>query len=877
MPDIAPNNTSGFDFSLFNDNTIFKGLEFEKMLTRMVGIYGKLTEAEKLAIELKEKENDLLKAGINSITDSAKIRRQIFDISVQEKGLFNGMLEAAKNNLKLTKTTAEIKGRMKNQTIDLVQLEKELKEYRDLEGPKNSEFEKHLEKTIRDKQHVLALEKIGYESMVKGAVMGKFLTSDFGQGVIGVIGLVGKVLSKIGGGLISLIKGVFNTLTSVFSDSWNLWLRAQTLTGNIAADMGQTEIQTQQVNNNINKMGIAAGQWGVNIEDALSFMVQFSQITGLNHMLLADQVSDLSAIAKSTGLGVQATGEMYAQMELLGYSTSNFRSYVENSRKTASELGLNITKVLTTVKQLLPAYNALNFKGGVDGLTNLVMKAQGLRFELDNMRNLSNNLFNPEGAIELAAKLKVLGGSFARMADPFSLMLKAQTDAAGLMEDVINSVSGLAIKGKDGLFSIPPAQQALLREFAAATGENVDNLVRSSIESAKQNDIMAQLRSRGIFNKDDLTAVANLAEYDKESKQYRVKIDMAGTTKAIGELSSGLITQLRGVVREEQQVTTTRMNLMEQLKNLYNMFLFSLQPIFRPIEALLKDSGFMMQLQRTMKDLGNFIARKIEPLFNSGGGVYEWMYKLGDKLKNIVQGLTEILQGNGGLMDVLAKVAVTLIGKMWAVIQPSIAELLAPVKEKVVETGQTVGRYGGMGLGAAIAGALIAATGVGFVPGVIMMGTGLLGGSYLGQQTANNLTSGILQDAVIRSDGSVQRFRKDDLVVVGTNLDGKKNGVNMTPSRDIMTQVTKYPKEQYSPLSSPSINNNNVPQSITLNLSGVLEIKGENNSAYLTSADLKNIGLQHLTYMILNETDRYRNHQSGKKLSNEIITPIGSR
>ena len=84
-----------------------------------------------------------------------------------------------------------------------------------------------------------------------------------------------------------------------------------------------------------------------------------------------------------------------------------------------------------------------------------------------------------------------------------------------------------------------------------------------------------------------------------------------------------------------------------------------------------------------------------------------------------------------------------------------------------------------------------------------------------------------------------------------------------------------YTKDKYEPLNMRSGNNNsNIPQTIKFDLSGTLEIKGEKNSAYLTSTDLRNIGLKRLTALILNETDRYRNHASGKKLSSEIITPI---
>jgi hypothetical protein len=864
-----------FDFSMFNADQVFTAQKLEGTLDRMVLKFSEHINQQQLNNEMKRKNNELLKAGVDSIMDESTIKRKIFDVDQKDRVVLGGILEIAKSTLKLSKQTYDSKESVKKQTIDIKKLEDELDKKRTAGGVRNMDFEKHLEKTIRDQTHLVELEKIKNNAMINahplGATMGKALSSGIGQGLISVFGSIASILSKVVGGIVSIVKGVFNMLTSVLRDTFDLWLKIQTLTGNIAADMGQTEIQTQQINNNIGQIGIAAAQWGVNIEDALSFITQFSQITGLNHILLVQQIGDLSAIAKATGLGVQTTGEMYANLELIGYSTSMFHKYVESTRKTSAELGINITKVLTTVNKLLPAYNALNFKDGLKGLTALVIKTQGLRFELDNMRNLAVQIFNPEGAIELSAKLRVLGGNFAKMADPFSLMLKAQTDAAGLIDDVVGAVSGLAVKGKDGIFSIPPAAQGLIREFAAATGESVDNLVKTSLQTAKQNDVMNQLRSRGVFNAEDLNAIANLAERDEITGKYMVKVDMLGTQKAIDELNQGLIDKARGVVRDEQQVASNRMNLMEQLKNMYNMFLFSLQPLFRPIEALFRDSGFMAALQRTMADLGQFIANKLVPLFSSGSGVYEWMFKLGAELKTIIEGVAGVLKGSSGVFDAIAKMAVYLVTKMWDAIEPRLKEIFTPVKEKIKSGAGTAGAWAGA---LAVAPAAISAA-------IPTMGASLLAiplAAWLGHNLAEKSVGGIADDFIMRSNGGIQKFNKDDVVIGGTNLDGQNNKGNMTPSRDIMTQVPMYPKEKYAPLNAYAGGGggNNTPQNITLNLTGTLEVKGDGNTAYLTSADLKNIGLQHLTHLILNETDRYRSHQSGKKLPNEIITPIRS-
>lgn len=876
-PPITPANDP-YNFEIFSQDQVFRGKEVQKMFEKMLSTAEDIKDDEIVRNEFNRKRNIMLKEGVNLLVDEVKVKKRILDVDLQDKGALQGVLAVAKNTLEHAKETYRYHNLTGDRRKELKILEEKLSDMKKQDGGRNKEFEKHLAKTIRDEQFSIKLQEMKGQAMINahplGPRMGAFLSSSAGQTTMKAASMLGGIFVKIFDGLMWLVKGVFSAITRSFTDSWKLWLQIQAITGNIAADMGQTEFQTQQINNNVGRIGIAAAQWGVNIEDALSFMTQFSQATGLNHIFLKEQIGDLSAIAKATGLGVQGTGEMYAQMELLGFSTGQFRTYVEETRDQAGMMGLNITKILTTVKTLLPAYNALNFKEGVKGLTAMVMKAQSLRFELDNMRNLAVQVFNPEGAVELAAKLRVLGGSFAKMADPFNLMLKGQTDAAGLMDDVMNTMAGIAIKGKDGMFSIPPVQQALLREFAAATGENVDNLTRTTLQMAKQQDIIGRLQSRGMFKPEDLTAVANMAEWDEKRGEYMIKVDVAGTKKAISEINANLniAKQMHGFVREEQQVATTRMNLIEQLRNMYNMFLFSLQPIFRPIEALFKDSRFMAQLQKTMSDLGNFIASKIEPLFNSGGGVYNWMYKLGEGLKNVVMQITDILSGGGNLFTVLGKATVFLITETWKVIQPAIKDLLMPMKEKI-QSG--AGMAGALGGAVALGGA---GAQIGFISGgplgmAIGGGIGAIIGGIAGYFTGKSAVGGVLSDAIVRSDGSVQPFSKGDLAML---IDEKslKGKTDMIPSKSLMSQVPMYPKEKYAPLNTYQGGSNNTTQKITLDITGTLKIEGEKESVYLTSADLKNIGLQKLAYVLANEQSRLDNNFSSKRNSKEIVSAL---
>lgn len=869
-------DTGSLSFDVFSQDQVFRSSEIKKQMEDMIRLMEDQNEYDEASSEMHRRKNVMLKEGINALKDTTTIRKKLFDVEMGEKGILQGTLGILKNTKELTIDTYKHRNNLKEQQKEYLKMEAQLKAMREPGQARDREAEKHIARMLRDEKQMLVVQGMKEKAMIDahplGPKMGAFLSSRAGMTMMKVAGAVGEVFGTILGWVGKLVMGVFNTFVKVVKDLAGMWLNIQSIIGNISADLGLTETQVQQINNNVGKIGVAAAQWGVGIEDAMLFMRRFSEITGLNHVLLAEQVSDLSAIAKVTGLGVEQTAQMYANLELIGYSTSRFRNYVETTRQKFGMMGLNVTKILATVNQLIPAFNALNFKDGLEGLTSLVARAQGLRFELTNMRNLAVQVFNPEGAVELAAKLRVLGGSFAKMADPFSLMLKGQTDAAALMNDVMDTFSGAAIKNQKGLFEIPPVQQALIRDFAAATGESVDNLTKGILQQAKMTDIASQLQSRGIMNKDDITAIQNLTEIN-EKGQYVVRIDTMGTKKALNELTSNmnLRKMMLDFVREEQQVATTRMNLIEQLRNLYNTFLYSLQPLFRPIEALFKDSRVMAQLQAVMTQVGQLIANALLPMLGGGSGLYNFLLETGKGVASFLGKLGELLAGKTSFIDIISTTIVEVLKKVWDTVQYMLSNL------NKTETGQKITSAAGTAGGIALAGA-VAPTAASLAPETFGISLLAIPAAYfIGKYLTKSALSGSADDFVMRGN-QVQKFNKDDIIMGGTNLIPTKpqdNAASLEMARDLLTQVKRYDKGAFAPLGMQAGGNTGT-EPVTLNITGTLQIQGEKETAYLTSADLKNIGIQHLTYAIMNETDRFRNHQSGKKLQSEIITPIRS-
>jgi hypothetical protein len=804
--------------------------------------------------------------------DEVEVREKLKRFDVDKRGIGASILGNIKKELDFTKDMHTMTSAINKDQVLRAELETKIREQSALG---NTTASQHLQ-TLLDQHNVSAgintnmLASAGSLSMfgAKGAAIGKML----GSTGFGIAQMIGNAFFSLVGVIWSGVTAVLGFMWNKLKEIFNVFMDIQKVVDNLSADVGLTVQQTAQLWTNVVGIGQAALTFGVTFEEAVGLMRTFSELTGLNRVFLADQVSDLAAIAKATGLGVDETGKMYATMELLGMSTKTFHEYVSGVRESSGRLNLNTTKVLQTVNQLQPAFRGLNFKNGINDLTQMIQKAQALRFDLSGMENLANKVFNPEGAVELSAKLRVMGGAFAQMADPLNLMFKGQSDAFGLMDDVMKTMSGLAIKNKDGLFSIPPVQQALIRDFAEATGINADEFRKGVLQMAKQADIISKIRPSSIINDTDRQLIANLAEM--RDGKYVVKVGAQGVLTAVDSLTQSQIEGIRSQQQNEMIAARNRLDIIQKFQNIYQMFLVALTPFFKRISDIIeKPNGIMQTLIVKAGDFAKFLGEKLEVLFANGG-----IEKLFDTIQNLITDLLGVLTGDQNITDKIIDTLTIVISGVLTKMVPAIGKVMADtgLGDTVKSVSGIIGALSGAGLGAttgAAIGSIIPGVGtlIGGIAGTIIGG---IGGYFGGSGIAGSvIPEAPVKDAIVRSDGTVQPFSSGDLAMLINESSIKKT--DMVPSQSMLTQTKTYNKESFMPLNAHSGGSGgNMAHTVVFKFDSPLHIVGEKESAYLTSADLKNVGLQKLAFLLINETERYNNNQSGKKLPSNIIDPI---
>ena len=100
---------------------------------------------------------------------------------------------------------------------------------------------------------------------------------------------------------------------------------------------------------------------------------------------------------------------------------------------------------------------------------NISIKPTHIGLDMGKVVGLAEKVMSPEGAIELAANLQVLGGAAGDLADPFKLMYMATNDLEGLQDTLIGAGRDLAIFNEEtGRIEIPPTS---IRQIGALASE----------------------------------------------------------------------------------------------------------------------------------------------------------------------------------------------------------------------------------------------------------------------------------------------------------------------------------------------------------------------------------------------------------------------
>ena len=390
-----------------------------------------------------------------------------------------------------------------------------------------------------------------------------------------VLSGMGKVLSKA------------KELGKEFSESDDTMRRT-------AINVGLMGKQFNTLRKNAYKAALVTQRIGVSAKELVESYGTYADEVGRLIPLSVKSGKALAYMSKGTSLGSQGAAQMAASMEVFGMSIESSADYVGDVVNMSEKMGVNSGKTLKILQSNLRKAQTVRFKGGVAGMAKMAAKSAKIRMDMGTALGFAQDLWEPEKAIETAASLQMMGGSFAKMGDPIRLMFLGRNNPAKLMEELSEAASSVVTNMGNGTYDIPTMELQKLKQIAEATNVPFEDLVETAKTVAKQKDIGKMLNPN--ISKDAKDFISSIATYSKEKGGFvvdvgdkQVKISELGAQQAKDMLKQSVT--LKDRADQAQGFMSKMENLWKSLKNLGMSFFAGLDETLGPMLRALTGTG----------------------------------------------------------------------------------------------------------------------------------------------------------------------------------------------------------------------------------------------------------------------------------------------
>jgi hypothetical protein len=390
----------------------------------------------------------------------------------------------------------------------------------------------------------------------------------------------------------------------------------------------------------------------------------------------------------------------------------------------------------------LDKLNKYSFDGGVEGLAKMAGKAAMFRIDMGETFQLADKLLSPENAIEVASALQRLGGSASQLANPLKLMDLAQNNVPELQNQLAKLTEKYTFfDEKTKSFQIMPGARRELKAISDSIGISYDTLTNMSIEGSKLKKKMSEISFTGLnFSKEQQEQIANLSNINKTSGKYEIEFkDSAGKTMTTTLDKLSELSKKDRDAFDEYLANQTKEQAKDPQKQMIDIAKEQLGKADQMIAAL-NQLVMAPQLALAGGGAGNALLDKSAEIQKERlGGFIEdnTLAKLAPKLSEASGSIVKISEAFAN--QDWGKVKTELEG-LGPEIKDIITASFSPLVDSIKEVADTV------------------------IPDEIL--------DLFGKKES--------EDFIWRPGFGAEKFRKDDIIIGGTNLMNQKN--NVTPS-----------------------------------------------------------------------------------------------
>lgn len=309
-------------------------------------------------------------------------------------------------------------------------------------------------------------------------------------------------------------------------------------------DRGMSSAQYAAFENWMLGQGESFAKFNKTIEDVLKMQSSYTEQSG--RAVNFSEHDNLQSIAVGRLVGDENLINFQSQMQLFNHSVSESADIMYEMYKDVNKMGLSQKKVTKDVLANLKLANKYDFKKGTKGFIELAKWAENARFNLSSLGNIIEKTQSGglEGVITQSAKLQVLGGNFARYADPLGMLNDSLSDPEAYAKRILNMFKGTGkLDRRTGETEFNKTDHIRIRAAAEALGISVEDAKNMIREDNKKSVVKSQMRS-STLSKEQKDAVANKAQRDETTGRWYVntinggRIDVSNDQKLKANLDN---------------------------------------------------------------------------------------------------------------------------------------------------------------------------------------------------------------------------------------------------------------------------------------------------------------------------------------------------
>lgn len=321
----------------------------------------------------------------------------------------------------------------------------------------------------------------------------------------------------------------------------------------IHAHQAETSLSPSQASTFESRMlglGEAFSKYNKTIEDALKMQSSYTEQSGRAVNFSNMDYEKNFAVGRLVGEDNLMNFE--SQMNLFNVSVSDAADIMYDMYKDVNRMGLSQKKVTKDVLANLKLAQKYDFKNGTKGFMELAKWAENARFNLGSLGGALEKIQGGglENTITTSAKLQVLGGPFAMLSDPLSMEFEANAAPEAYARKIQKMFSTMGRFDREtGQTTFNYAENKMLRSAAESLGISVED-AKNMARGARQKDVVRQQMGYSSLKPEDQDAIANKAQYDRETGQWYVNT-ISGRKMNVADVKEGDLNKILSGNHEE--------------------------------------------------------------------------------------------------------------------------------------------------------------------------------------------------------------------------------------------------------------------------------------------------------------------------------------